>query len=580
MRAVRVPVFAFLLALLMAGASFGDALVVVKAMRATTVCEIFVEAGVVRTELEIGVQSLPVFANLLPTEVHTRLGLEGKALKERLPIFFAEDWTVLADDEPLPGRLVAIEGRRRLPRDEISGEVTAAGEDAGEAVLFVVIEHPFEGRPKQLTIRPALLTRDARTSTDIGFVLWHGGIPVTDFRYLPGAVTVDLDWDDPWYSRFQHRNLRRTFAAPMMGFLYVEPFEVRREIVARPVDLQTWVDLGIDGDVIPAAAQGKLKEKVAAFLKDRCPVTVDGKAIEPVLDRIHFLRRTLRSTTVIEPPEDLPLSSALLGIIFAYPIEGLPQRATMTWDLWSERVPQVPATATDEAGGLPSILTPTDPVLTWQNFLKHPTSTGLVPVRDPPPPLTWPLPAFLLLLVVVGGALVYLRRGKPRPAAAFALIGCLLAGVLFVLPAARVPVPLGGAAAPSEAAAQEVIGAVLQNVYKAFERRGEDAVYEFLSHSVAGELLPKTYLEARRSLVLESQGGARVRVQAVEILSSETKARREGFSSRCRWVVSGAVGHWGHVHQRQNRYEADITFEPLDGRWKITGLDLVSEERL
>jgi len=39
------------------------------------------------------------------------------------------------------------------------------------------------------------------------------------------------------------------------------------------------------------------------------------------------------------------------------------------------------------------------------------------------------------------------------------------------------------------------------------------------------------------------------------------------------------VGHWGHVHQRTNQYQARLTVEAVGDRWKITALDLLQEER-
>ena len=42
----------------------------------------------------------------------------------------------------------------------------------------------------------------------------------------------------------------------------------------------------------------------------------------------------------------------------------------------------------------------------------------------------------------------------------------------------------------------------------------------------------------------------------------------------------GTVGHWGHLHQRKNRYEAVITVTAEDGHWKIVGLDLRDEQRI
>jgi len=42
----------------------------------------------------------------------------------------------------------------------------------------------------------------------------------------------------------------------------------------------------------------------------------------------------------------------------------------------------------------------------------------------------------------------------------------------------------------------------------------------------------------------------------------------------------GTVGHWGHIHTRENQYEANITVEPMEGAWKITGLELLEEKRI
>ncbi|MGH8652048.1 MAG: hypothetical protein ACREYE_07620 [Gammaproteobacteria bacterium] len=41
-----------------------------------------------------------------------------------------------------------------------------------------------------------------------------------------------------------------------------------------------------------------------------------------------------------------------------------------------------------------------------------------------------------------------------------------------------------------------------------------------------------------------------------------------------------SVGHWGHVHPRENFYEALVTIEPVTGVWKITGLEVLNEQRL
>jgi hypothetical protein len=129
----------------------------------------------------------------------------------------------------------------------------------------------------------------------------------------------------------------------MSGFIYVENFEVRKEIIARPKDLQRWVDLGLQGrNDIPAEMQSDIKQKIGDFLAQHHPVTIDGKLMTGILDSVDFLERTLNSSRVIDPPEPLSLDSAIVGAIFVFPRDGLPQEVIMDWDLWDDRAAQLP----------------------------------------------------------------------------------------------------------------------------------------------------------------------------------------------------------------------------------------------
>jgi hypothetical protein len=132
------------------------------------------------------------------------------------------------------------------------------------------------------------------------------------------------------------------------------------------------------------------------------------------------------------------------------------------------------------------------------------------------------------------------------------------------------------------AQAREVLHSLLHNVYRSFDRRDESLVYDRLARSISGDLLADVYLEVRRSMELENQGGARVKVDEVEILgvSEERKPDCAGLAYRCRWTAAGSVGHWGHVHRRKNQYEAVIAVEPVEGVWKITAIDLREGRRV
>jgi hypothetical protein len=569
-----------LLVLLIAGcapSAFGDAIVKVQAMTASTIAEYFIEEEGIRVELEIGFVDLPAFSNLMPDPIYERLGHDPKPLTERLPIFFGENFIVIPDGgDPIMGGIVSMEARDRIKRDEITGEPLPVSEEEAEPVVFAELFFPFKSRPSNLAIGQT--SRSARAG--IGFVVYHQGLPVNDFRYLGDTYVLDLDWDDPWYSSFRSRSLRRNYYAAMNGFIYVEPYEVRKEIIVRPRDLQEWIDLGLEGrSTIPVEIQTDLTLAVAEFLRQHHSVTIDGQEIVPDLARINFLRRTLRNSTVVDPPEELDLNSATLGVIFVYPTEGLPDNVTMNWDTFNDRIQVVPVASVDQAGPLPSIVTPDDPVLVWQNFLKNPILPTLVVTESPPSLFAraalW-LRWVLVLAMVGAGAwvVVGVRNGKTLKASrivALVAVLFLMAGAFWV----------GHEAQLTEERAGQLVSGLLHNVYRAFDFRGEEKIYDVLANSVEGDLLTQIYLETRRGLEIQNQGGARAKVKELELIELKTESGRNGgFVASVTWNVAGSVGHWGHVHRRTNQYKARLDIEPVAGVWKLTGLELLEEERL
>ena len=155
-----------------------------------------------------------------------------------------------------------------------------------------------------------------------------------------------------------------------------------------------------------------------------------------------------------------------------------------------------------------------------------------------------------------------------------------IAGQVFGLPigaileVAEAGIPCGVPALPASLArpmsagqARRILAGVLPNVYRAFEFRDEAAAYDRLAVAVTGEILTDVYLEHRRSLEMEERGGARARVDAVEVLDvGGIEARDDGgFNADASWTVGGTVTHFGHRHFRQNRYDSRVAVVPADG---------------
>ncbi|MHC4933010.1 MAG: hypothetical protein ACYTGV_12545, partial [Planctomycetota bacterium] len=113
------------------------------------------------------------------------------------------------------------------------------------------------------------------------------------------------------------------------------------------------------------------------------------------------------------------------------------------------------------------------------------------------------------------------------------------------------------------------------------EQQDESAVYDRLGVSVAENALRPIYLEQRRMLDLGRRGGARARVDSVEVARvEEIEPLDDGrFRATVAWEAGGFVVHFGHRHFRQNRYEAEVELIPEDGAWRIGRLDVVGKQR-
>ncbi len=131
--------------------------------------------------------------------------------------------------------------------------------------------------------------------------------------------------------------------------------------------------------------------------------------------------------------------------------------------------------------------------------------------------------------------------------------------------------------------ATALLQTLLKNVYRAFDFREEEDVYDKLALSVSGDLLTDIYLQNRRSMAIQQAGGAQARIKEVKIESARAAridSENLAYALHGTWTALGSVGHWGHIHQRENRYEAVVTVSAEDGAWKIVDLELRDERRI
>jgi hypothetical protein len=373
------------------------------------------------------------------------------------------------------------------------------------------------------------------------------------------------------------------FAAPaaaqeaVRGFVSVEPFEFRLEALVKvSAYRESW---GMNGDSIDPGEKQAVLDNLLTLFESGVNLTIPGKQLAFTERTLRFIVPNPEKGFVPDERESIPIEEALVGLTLSSSMSGV-----TAFDLeWLWFAPGQERLVLEIASrGKPSarLLTPGENKASWKL-----DGEAVVPSLQPVPGLktesSRPFRSlvFLGLLMFVVAAVVVVRYKTKSPAwVGWLIVGGLGVGI-FALRYEKSRVIL-----PADAAAEDLVYALLRNTYHAFDFRDESAIYDTLEKSVSGPLLEEVYLEMRSFLELENTGGPRVRVYEIALRECQEVPGGDlatgGFRTRAEWVTIGEVTHWGHTHERTNRYEAEIALVALDETWKISGLELLNEERI
>ena len=560
------------------------------------IAEIYVENDHVKIQLEVYIQDLLIFNELVPDSLFSEPISGRPGLEERIQAFAESGFQVVTDSgEKLSAKFDLAEPRLRVHRPSpFAGSINpytrqrVPGPPDDKRVLYAELTYKFNGKPESLNFIPPA-DENGLPRASIGFLCYHKGVPVVDFRQLTDSNILHLDWDDPWYSVFEKKALKRTLQSGVRTYLYIEPYEVRHEILVRVKDMMTWMDFDLRGsEYIEEDEFNTVRQKIADFFMAREKVLIDGKHLKPILDRTAYVESSMMRSRFIEVPERVPLNTAMIGIVITYLTDGIPQEVVTEWDLFSERIQKVTARMTDPAGPFPYDLSPDDNVLKWTNYLKKYTipTVDKTMVAETHRGVAVPLGSLICVLLLLPFSLITYRRfKKSEPVKVHATIVLILViSIIALLP--RWHVSIGNSAQArliSKDDGKTIVQNLLKNVYRSFDFREEEDVYDKLAISVSGALLNDVYLQSRKSMIIEQAGGAQAKVKQTEVLDVDVKESRKqkgALDVRTNWTAIGSVGHWGHIHTRQNVYDAILTLIVEDGSWKISDIELLEEKRV
>ena len=464
------------------------------------------------------------------------------------------------------------------------------------------LEYPFAEPPEFLTLQQDISDENFIFPSEMKLTLHQAGTEMTYTESLkPGAAeTLRFDWDqqqlnddssdedwEAWFEKQREATLGITSYSSVYSFIYIEPAEVRHEVLIPLASLRTIIPMEHkDPAFIEIEEQEGVRELIRDWLSDVNPTTINGVAVEPEFTRIDFYGLDLKDFARQAEQRRVSLANGRVGVIMTYrTIDDSVREASLTWNRFHASLRKVQSVVFSYPDQMQRFEfsrfnEPADNTFRWtadESVLPQPVAAVSADV-PPLSRLVVPVASICAIVLALACAIFGKAQGL-RFAAALCVVGAV------TWPFARIELPHPFAAPPELADTDQIFEQLHTGAYRALDFGTEDRIYEALNQSVDGPLLETLYLQLRESLQIREQGGAVARVRAVEYDDGQQAVLSESaewpsFRYRSRWTVSGTVEHWGHVHERRNQFAALFSVEPRDGQWKITGMQIEDQQSI
>ena len=485
----------------------------------------------VDVSVEVLVEDLVLYGPVAASGEGVYPAVELREAAQRHSKFVLDGLRLLnADGGKLVGQLVAVDHSKITDDGVIEADVKQVSVTyslkfpVDEPLSFLTVSQRFGG---EKAILPAMMDCQVRQT---GVVL-----DLPQPLMIGQTLTTGFDWSKPPTPPKNWRELqerRRDRLKQQLGiasysglysFLYITPGEVRHEILIPLLTLEEWLPIErADPNVLTVDEQKRLTNAIGKFFEGLPSVVINGDEVSAVTSRVSFFGLDIRDFALNAEPRPVSMAQGRVGIILTYACDDVPQSVKARWETFSQYAPFLKSVVYE--------------------FDEEPSEHFF---RPDSPEFQW----------TKSESIKVARRTVS-------------------------PVKVDGAV--TERNAGDIAGQLIAGIYDAFGLQGEEETYDALATSVDGPFLRTLYLQIRRSLLMAEQGGSKSRVLSVTPVSTRIlgEATATGFDVQHRWRVVGSVEHWGHIHTRENEFDATLSILQVDGAWKLKDVRFTSQKRV
>ena len=411
--------------------------------------------------------------------------------------------------------------------------------------------------------------------------IFSNNLQILELQASPTSTIYKTSAQAPNMSTRQVQRGTGLMTTPLMVYLSVEQFEVRLEILVQASAAIQYLNIDGNGSsTISVELQDQIKNGIQEAITSTDTTYINNQLATPTDVITNFVTLSRGGVALRGTPVEENVDEAILGITLIYDLATFPDSIFVNWQLFPDSVQRIEASAVDPHGTFTVMLTPDANSILWKSRLvgyKVPAIEAIVAEQQPQAMIS-----YLLWIGLTFFIIYQVVKKKPVLVNSWIISLLVLGFILYPFVRVQMNLPFMPQGKPSPERASSIVNDLLTNVYRAFDRRNENDVYDRLALSVSNNQLTEIYMQNRQSMALENRGGARANVDEVNIQKLYTINRDNdgGYVADTRWTVRGSVNHFGHTHYRQNQYRALVSFSIDKDIWKIGNIEILDTKRL
>ncbi|MFN9717582.1 MAG: hypothetical protein ACK58L_02745, partial [Planctomycetota bacterium] len=394
-----------------------------------TEASVFVTRTKAIVRIQMFAEDLVLFQGLEPNDQDRILPDDLRRGLEDHKAFLLEKFTIRdAAGEPLKGEITD------LKPFEIPENGIPSNEMMQHSATYE-LEYPLLSPPEFLTFQQDIADANFIIPSEMSLTVHQSGTGLNfTERLMPGgSTTIRFDWNqtlsedatdaewDSWFEKQREATLGITSYSSVYSFIYIDPAEIRHEILIPLATLKTILPVKHqDPAFVEIEEQDAIRALIRDWLKNENPVTINGSPVAPEFTRIDFYSLNLSDFATQAKPQRVSLASGRIGIIMTYRTpDDVIHDATVSWNLFYSTLTKIPAVVI----GFPDRMDrfefsrfnkAEDNILTWKSRAEDlPKPVQLVTSGIPEKPLWW-IPIGSLVLSVIGLALLRLSQPTAR----------------------------------------------------------------------------------------------------------------------------------------------------------------------